>query len=358
MKIISTIFYTVFIAMIVGIAGLLLGTMLPIPGNIEMKIVKSGSMEPNIPTGSLVIVKPQSDYFVNDVITFGADTQTEVPTTHRITAKTGNAGAIVFETKGDANEEADPQPVARREVIGKVIFNLPYAGFVLDFARQPLGFALLIAIPAALVILQELLTIFHETRRWWRGRSDRGGKGGGRDIESLGAHLKRVYVKRRAMDEIFVPHIIEPTRIGRILHNDAYGTSTALVLGLVFASTIFSGASGGTLAYFSDIERSIGNIFRAASCDDFIEGSCEEEIALVPESLSLDTLSVDGDVLGEETGAPPAEEEPEVPAVEPEVVLEEEPVDQSAPIDPPSDSEPPPAEPEASPQEPLEPVLE
>ncbi|MFZ2887109.1 MAG: signal peptidase I, partial [Minisyncoccia bacterium] len=218
LKFISTIFYVIFIAILVGIAGLVLGTMLPIPGNIEMKIVKSGSMEPAIPTGSVVVVKPQGDYRVNDVITFGEDTKTQVPTTHRILAIEGTGAQAVYTTKGDANEEQDANTVARREVIGKVIFSLPYAGFVLDFARQPIGFVLLIAVPAVLVILEEVLTIVREARRWNR-RRDNDGDGSptssdsdtgappsrGRGPLDLRGAPRIIYSRFRMMDEILVP---------------------------------------------------------------------------------------------------------------------------------------------------------
>ena len=266
MKIISTIFYTIFIAIVVGIAGLLLGSMLPIPGNIEVKIVKSGSMEPAIPTGSLVVVKPAAKYVKGDIITFGKDTQRDIPTTHRIIALHEDG---TYTVKGDANEEADPNPVAQRDIIGTVAFHVPYAGFILDFARQPLGFALLIGIPAGLVIFEELITIFRESRKWWK-RKDGDGDSGVEEPGDLTGHLKRVYAKRYTMDEIFRATYVEPRfyellwwkkKLG--LHKDSYSISTTLTIGLVFFSMSMAGASGSTLSYFQDIERSVGNIFRA-----------------------------------------------------------------------------------------------
>src|SRR3989338_8215020 len=65
-------------------ASLFFAPLLPIKGNIEIKIVKSGSMEPAIKTGSIVVIKPASLYGVGDVITFGEDSRTTYPTTHRI----------------------------------------------------------------------------------------------------------------------------------------------------------------------------------------------------------------------------------------------------------------------------------
>ncbi|MFZ2556062.1 MAG: signal peptidase I [Minisyncoccia bacterium] len=327
MRTINFIFYTVFVSLLLGIAGLLIGSMLPIPGNIELKIVKSGSMEPTIPTGSLVIVKPSTRYSIGDVITFGADTATEIPTTHRIIAFTGENGETRYTTKGDANEDADPNPVARQDVIGKIVLHIPYVGFILDFARQPLGFALLIGVPAALVILEEVITITREVKLALRRRrsekdDDEGNRGGG----TASHHETRlVYLRRRAMDEIFVPMAVAPIIMRQVLsrhepHADAYGTATALVMGLVFVSTLMSGGAGGTIAYFSDIERSIGNIFRAGSGPDFlgpvIPVIVEEDVIVEPlqrTAAAFEESNTDGEVLGATTDEPAEEGAPQEP---------------------------------------------
>ena len=169
MTFISKVLYALFIALLVGVTGLFLATLLPIPGNIEVKIVKSGSMEPTIMTGSIVVVKPAASYGVGDVVTFGEDTQRQIPTTHRIIAAYGGGA---FQTQGDANEEADPQAITERDIIGKVVFAAPYAGYVLDFARQPIGFTLMIGIPAGIIVIDELLKIFSEVRRMRGKRRD------------------------------------------------------------------------------------------------------------------------------------------------------------------------------------------
>lgn len=171
MRVLGKTLYILFILILLGITGLFLATLLPIPlsfagvpGDIEVKIVKSGSMEPTIMTGSIVLVVPQSSYAVGDIVTFGEDTARQIPTTHRIIATTPSG----FQTKGDANEEADPQPIRDRDIIGRVVFWAPYAGYVLDFARQPIGFTAMIGIPAAVIVLDELFKIFAEVRRMRR----------------------------------------------------------------------------------------------------------------------------------------------------------------------------------------------
>lgn len=168
MKTLGAIIYGFFVLLLVLVAGLFLASLLPIPGNIEVKIVKSGSMEPSIKTGSVVVIKPEQSYQVGDVITFGEDSKARVPTTHRIMAVQNQNGQTMFTTKGDVNEEADTELTSARAVIGKVLFDVPYAGFILDFARQPIGFTFLIIIPAVVIIVDELSRIVQEIRRMRR----------------------------------------------------------------------------------------------------------------------------------------------------------------------------------------------
>lgn len=171
MKLLGNIIYGLFVLLLVAVVGLFLASRMNMSGGIEIKIVKSGSMEPAIHTGSIVLIKPARTYQVGEVITFGEDTRSEVPTTHRIAAVRSEGASTFYITKGDANEEIDAEETHASKVIGKVLLTVPYAGFVLDFARQPLGFGLLIGIPAALIILEGLFTIIKEARAIRRRRN-------------------------------------------------------------------------------------------------------------------------------------------------------------------------------------------
>lgn len=164
MNTLFSIAYYTFLLAVTALGLLLVATLVPIPGNISVKIVQSGSMEPAIGTGSIVVIMPREKYAVGDVITFGEETQTSIPTTHRIVADIISGGQIRFETKGDANEEKDAGSVAVDEVIGKVIFSIPFIGYLLDIAKKPWGFVFLIGVPAAIVIIDEVSTIVKETR--------------------------------------------------------------------------------------------------------------------------------------------------------------------------------------------------
>lgn len=165
MKFLFRTIYYLFVAGIMSIALLLVISLAPISGNYKIKVVKSGSMEPYIKTGGIVVIKPSSSYKVGDVITFGQDTKTQIPTTHRIIEAEGEGATRQFITKGDANDSEDPVPTRESDVSGKVIFTAPYMGYILDFAKRPLGFALLVGIPALLIIFDEIMKIVSEVKR-------------------------------------------------------------------------------------------------------------------------------------------------------------------------------------------------
>src|SRR3990167_9186605 len=197
MKILGKIFYGIFIALLLAVAVLLLVSLVPITGNVEIKIVKSGSMEPAIETGSLVLVMPAADIKPGDIITFGRDTKREIPTTHRVLEVNMVNGQTLITTKGDANEEQDPAPVPLRDVIGKVFFHIPGAGYVLDFARQPVGFALLIGLPAMMIVVDEAINIFKEVAALRRRRHQ------GSTLMDMPVPRKPVSVPQKPQQQMF-----------------------------------------------------------------------------------------------------------------------------------------------------------
>ena len=159
------IIYYIFIALIAVIAILLIVSVFPITGNYKLMTVQSGSMEPAIKMGGIVMVKPVNEYKIGDVISFGEATKTESPTTHRIYDIRVVEGEPYYITKGDANEEPDQKEILKREIVGKVLFSVPYFGYAVDFAQKPLGFALIIIIPVAIIIFDEIKKIYGEVKK-------------------------------------------------------------------------------------------------------------------------------------------------------------------------------------------------
>ena len=164
MKFLKAIYY-IFLACIGAIAILLVISVFPITGNIKFMIVQSGSMAPDIKMGSIVVAKPMAEYKIGDVITFGQVSRTKTPTTHRIHDIEISEGIALYITKGDANNAPDQRKVRGSEIIGKVLFDVPYLGYVVDFAQKPLGFVLVIIVPAAIIVYDEIRKIFKEAKK-------------------------------------------------------------------------------------------------------------------------------------------------------------------------------------------------
>lgn len=128
-------------------------------------IVQSGSMEPSISTGGVVFVEEipagQVDERIHegDVITF-FKSGGSATTTHRVVEKHQAGESIRFITKGDANEEPDPEPVYRDDVVGKVVFSIPYIGYVINFSGTIYGWFLLVILPVTALLMDGLWQLY------------------------------------------------------------------------------------------------------------------------------------------------------------------------------------------------------
>jgi signal peptidase I len=164
MKIFQKILQYLLYAVLVFMALLVLASALPIPGGVKTFVVKSGSMEPGIKTGSVVVILPQKSYKVGDVVTYGPNTKLKAPTTHRIVSESGTPDRRFFLTKGDANNTPDVREISQREIIGKVVLDIPYFGYVVAAAQKPLGFGVIVGVPALLIIGELFLKIVREIK--------------------------------------------------------------------------------------------------------------------------------------------------------------------------------------------------
>ncbi|MBP9757887.1 MAG: signal peptidase I [Candidatus Pacebacteria bacterium] len=309
MKLLSNTLHGLAILLLLGVAGLFIASMIPIPGNIEIKIVKSGSMEPTIPTGSLVVIKPSASYVVGNIVTFGEDTRSQIPTTHRIIAIDDD----LITTKGDANEEADTRPVRRHEIIGKVVGHAPYAGFVLDFAKQPLGFVLLIAIPAATIIIDELINIFREVRAAWRRRDRDEGphSGSGTSSEDVETHV--IFARRFSMDDVFVPlRVIKARATRRLVSHRQYVNASVSGIAVFAVISLSTGGTASTLSFFRDTEQATQNILGAgewgAPMQPLIDNARFFSASTQEDEVLGDELPIDEPAL-EQPGLDPTQEE-------------------------------------------------
>lgn len=93
-------------------------------------VILSGSMEPGIPTGSVVYIDTHDkDVHEGDIIAFKSGAGKGAMVTHRV-VKIGEDGTIT--TKGDNNEVEDLSPLSPEYVVGKYKFHVPKLGAVMN----------------------------------------------------------------------------------------------------------------------------------------------------------------------------------------------------------------------------------
>ncbi|MHA3684885.1 signal peptidase I [Leucobacter sp. HY1910] len=118
--------------------------------------VMSGSMEPGIPTGSMIFTTKidAKDITPGDVITTER-TQGEGLITHRvleISPVDGSPTAFEMRMRGDANATEDPQPYVITEA-DKYFFHAPFVGLVSSLLKTSTGLYVGVAVVALLLFI-------------------------------------------------------------------------------------------------------------------------------------------------------------------------------------------------------------
>ena len=130
-------------------------------------VVRSGSMSPTIPTGSIVFYtkKAAAKVKVGDIIVFQKPGTSNEKVTHRVYKIGTGATGRYFITKGDANGAPDDWQVPAVGEGWIASFHIPTIGYVLAGLESTLGRLLLLAVPAALLGLITLYEIWRDRGR-------------------------------------------------------------------------------------------------------------------------------------------------------------------------------------------------
>lgn len=95
--------------------------------------VLTQSMEPTLPPGTLLVVRPTpiDDIRVGDVVTYQIVSGQPAVVSHRVVSVSSSSnGERTFVLKGDNNAEADPAPVTAVQIRGVVWYSVPEIGIV------------------------------------------------------------------------------------------------------------------------------------------------------------------------------------------------------------------------------------
>ena len=162
-----------FAAALCNILGILIlaavlgsSLLLTVPKIFGYKIynVISGSMEPAIPTGSLVYIQgcEPAEVQEGEVIAFYGTGEGGAIITHRVLENRVLMGEFV--TKGDANPQEDLTPVPYARCIGRAAYSVPHAGVLAEFLTGPKGKLAAGGIILGAVVLQILASVLDRQR--------------------------------------------------------------------------------------------------------------------------------------------------------------------------------------------------
>ncbi len=149
------IFNIIYNAFAITITLVFLFTVGVMVTDTKVFAVATPSMETEIPEGSLVFVREAMEYNERDVIT--ARLSNGNTFTHRVIS-VDSEKKLVY-TKGDANPSPDRLPTSFSDIIGKVVFTLPYLGLLsLNLNSN----AVVLVLAAVLVVLMIIRFALHK----------------------------------------------------------------------------------------------------------------------------------------------------------------------------------------------------
>lgn len=137
------------LALLIGVnvfslnAAHLTGNAVPMPFGVGASVVLSGSMEPALSVGDLLIVKQQEQYELKDIVVYQSGS---TPVVHRIVEISQDTAV----TCGDANNTND-DPVALAAIKGKVVAAIPLVGYAVWALKSPAAIVIMLAAAVLLI---------------------------------------------------------------------------------------------------------------------------------------------------------------------------------------------------------------
>lgn len=168
-KIISAFTYIFLSILLIYNASLIFQTILypnktPNVFGIKTYVIISGSMQPEINVGDIVIVKEVGIDTLKegDVISFR---QGQNIITHRISTIKNENGKIRLETKGDSNNVKDTSFTTENEIEGKVIYKIPQIGKISLLLHGKMALFLILVLTYIYISHTSFVTIRKNNRK-------------------------------------------------------------------------------------------------------------------------------------------------------------------------------------------------
>ena len=158
--------YAGFVLALVALAAALAVAVAPRLFGYGTLAVHGGSMGASTPNGSLVFSRwiPDEHVEIGDVILVREESAA-LPKVHRVLEINPQGGRVAVRTRGDANKTPDPNLYVLPDRVATPARTVPYLGYLVGLVVTPLGWGLLVALPATLLGLFALRAIWAPQRR-------------------------------------------------------------------------------------------------------------------------------------------------------------------------------------------------
>ncbi|MEV0948307.1 signal peptidase I [Rhodococcus sp. NPDC049939] len=219
---------------------------------IKPLVFRSGSMSPEITTGSLALSRsvPASNLAVGDVVSVLNQQGTRI--THRVQEiVSSNENASVLILKGDANEDADLSPYTVTEA-DRVFFSVPSLGYVVAWLSSPTAIFLGGAFVGSLMVVAFRPAARKDDED--QGGDDSGASGGEKPAEPVSASVRDFDFDDAPTQQFEMP--VAPvtktrTLASRMLSGRALPARPLMAFGAVGVAALMATTSG-TAAAFTD----------------------------------------------------------------------------------------------------------
>ena len=151
-----------FLVVVLFVVITLVPTLLALTGHRQL-IVRSGSMQPALNTGDVIVTDlvPPGAVHTGDIVTFADPGRNDLLITHRVVEVTHEDSTYSFVTRGDANTGTEHWAIAEQGQVGRFQLRVPKLGFALASLSNPLVRSTLVALALVCFVGSRV------RRNWW-----------------------------------------------------------------------------------------------------------------------------------------------------------------------------------------------
>ncbi len=126
----------------------------------SLHVMQDNDLDADANPGSLAVVREADalEVSLGDIINYRTEISPNDTATKRVVEVSREEG-LQFIVRGDGSGDSQTVTVPADNVLGKVLFSIPYYGYLVDYVQTSLGLILLIFVPGVIIIVYQIIKI-------------------------------------------------------------------------------------------------------------------------------------------------------------------------------------------------------